>query len=151
MTESQTLALLVFRLSDQFYALSVVDVYEVVGMVNYVQLPGADSALLGLVNRRGSPMPLLDLRRAFGMAAASPCASDLFIVVTVGEQFLGLIVDEVLHVLHVSVADLSPAQNADERVSHIVHDGQQIYQLINSSALAAAFVEPAHPMLDLNG
>src|SRR5688500_12439522 len=89
------LAVLTFRLGDQQYALPIDDVVEVAAMVELTRISGVRPEILGMINRRGTPMLLLDLRAVLGQDAPPVDVSTLFIVTVHNEQPVGLVVDEI--------------------------------------------------------
>src|SRR5262245_21471826 len=61
--------LFVFRLAEQHYALPLLTVERVLPMVAVSPLPQAPSLTLGVINLHGLVVPVLDLRRRFGLPA----------------------------------------------------------------------------------
>ena len=53
----------VFRLAEEFYALDIQTVHEIVRMQTITAIPGADSSVEGITNLRGRVVPVIDLRR----------------------------------------------------------------------------------------
>ncbi|MBC8099160.1 MAG: chemotaxis protein CheW [Armatimonadetes bacterium] len=129
-------ALLTFRLGSQFYALPISAVLEVAAMVEVITLAGAAPEFLGIFNRHGEPLPMLDLRIAFGLPAAPPTLTTLFIVVQVNEQPFGLLVDDVLQVAYGVVQSSTLPGYLMGTVSQPDH----LLQVIALPALIAAFL-----------
>ncbi len=94
------LSVLTFRLGVQEYALAIEEIVEVAAMVEVTHL--ADTALypeiVGMVNRHGVPLLLLDLRRMLQIEAAPLNAATPFIVASYKGRLVGLVVDEVQQV-----------------------------------------------------
>lgn len=141
-------ALLTFRLSQQPYALPIPQVLEVASMVSYVKLPTSTDALLGIVNRHGTNLPLVDLCSVFGFPAHQITASSFFIVATIAEQSLGLLVDEILQVRYVSDEKLLPMSEQTDYITHIANDGQNLFQIIDLPALLQLFVQHPNHILE---
>ena len=99
MTTAEPVAVVVCAIGEQAYAIPVGDILEVAALVEITALPEAPQEVLGVVNRQGAIVPLLDLRLCLGQDAPPPSLSTLFVVVHVeaqdGEQVAGLIVDDV--------------------------------------------------------
>lgn len=82
---------LTFEVGEQQYAFAVADVLEVTAMVEPIRLASAPAGVIGMVNRHGEPVILIDLRAVTGMARpelqAQPySATSLFIVVQTAMQ-----------------------------------------------------------------
>lgn len=90
------------RVGDQQYAISVENILEVAAMVRVTPLPDTPSGVLGVVNRRGTVMPLLDLRLCLGHAAAALDLNSLFVVAHGPNYIAGLVVDDILEVAPLS-------------------------------------------------
>src|SRR3954449_11063023 len=73
------LPLLTFRLGEGRYALLIEDVVEVAAMVDMLSLPTERTEILGYINRRGSILPLVDLRRVFKQPSAPINSATVFI------------------------------------------------------------------------
>lgn len=95
-------AFLTFLLGGQDYALPIENVIEIAAMVEVTRVAGAAPGLLGVVNRHGAPIPMLDLRMALEQSAPPIDVSMLFIVASIHNRMVGLVVDEVLQVEYAS-------------------------------------------------
>lgn len=94
------LHVVVCLIGDQHYAVAVSDLVEIAALVQITPLPDASPALLGVVNRHGSIIPMLDLRRIFGRQGTAPLTLSTMFLVAQGPQYpAGLVVDEVLGVI----------------------------------------------------
>jgi chemotaxis signal transduction protein len=130
---------LTFRLDDQTYALHIDYVVEVMAMVTVQSVAGARPEVLGMVNRHGVPMILLDMRLALGKQAAGTIdASTLFVVVMQGDRYAGLVVDEIYQVDYLQ--QLSPAPQGAHLIFGIASDHDSMVQLIAVDAVLAAYL-----------
>jgi chemotaxis signal transduction protein len=137
--ESQS-SLLSFRLGKQLYCLPIAHVVEVAAMISTDALPDAPPALLGVANRHGEILPMLDLRVAFKTELSPITSSTLFIVAEYRGQMLGLLVDEIQQVLYVSPKALKPAGTSSRFMSHLLNYENKLYQQIDVKALLAAYI-----------
>lgn len=129
---------LVLRLGDQLYALAIDDVIEVSALVEMQSVASEQPALLGIVNRRGAPLPLLDLRMIFGKPADTLDASTLFVVVQCRGQQTGLVVDEVRQVIYAS--QISAPPQGLRFVGGLVSTEMGLLQLIRVMPLVAEYL-----------
>jgi chemotaxis signal transduction protein len=139
LAESQ-IALLSFRLAKQLYCLPIANVVEVAAMISIESLPDAPDALLGVANRHGEILPMLDLRLAFKTELSPISSSTLFIVAEYRGQMLGLVVDEIQQVLYVNPKALKPAGSTSRFMSHLLNFENRLYQQIDVKALLAAYL-----------
>lgn len=129
-----------FRLAKQFYCLPITNIVEVAALPSLEALPDAPDALLGIANRHGEILPVLDLRKAFKTELQTITVSTLFIVAEHQKQMLGLVVDEVQQVIYVHPSALKAAGSSSRFVSHLLNYENRLYQKIDMKALLAAYL-----------
>ncbi len=95
----------------QQYAIPVADILEVAAMVRLTPLPDAPPEVLGVINRRGAVIPLLDLRRCLDHPAAPPDLNTLFVVVQGASMIAGLVVDDIKEVAALPAVNAPPARS----------------------------------------
>ncbi len=93
-----------FQLSKEEYGIAILKVREIIGMVDVTPLPRTPDFVRGVINLRGRIIPVIDLRRKFGMEAAEFTNETCIVVVDVGRDAentfrVGCIVDTVSEVL----------------------------------------------------
>jgi purine-binding chemotaxis protein CheW len=110
--QTTQLQFLKFHLTGQNYAFDVLKVHEVLSLVQITPLPNAMDFLSGVMNLRGSVIPVVDLRKKFGMPKAETTADSSIIIVDLvhdGEPtMIGALVDAVKGVLRCENKDLEP-------------------------------------------
>ncbi len=99
---------LTFRLEDEEYGLEILRVQEIKGYSKITPLPNTPREIKGVMNLRGSVVPIIDLRTRFGLRAAEYTRFTVIIVVTAGAKITGLVVDAVSDVLNVASRELVP-------------------------------------------
>lgn len=132
--------MLVFRLRDQHYGIHIDHVVEVAAMVEVAALPEGDPALLGMGNRHGVVLTMLDLRQVFGLGQVEIDLSTLFIVIATENQRAGLVVDEVFQVQYIQPSTMQAARAAGEYITHIASDGERLYQIVDPAAVLAYYL-----------
>jgi chemotaxis signal transduction protein len=131
---------LTFRVADQRCALPVADVLEVMAMVELTPLPDAPPALMGLANRHGEILPMLDMRRVFGHVPLTVTLSTLFIVAQQAERRVGLVVDEVYRVHYLHENRVQPAQGG-RYITRVASDGEHMWQILALQPLLSAYLD----------
>jgi chemotaxis signal transduction protein len=132
LTSSEVRDLVTFRLAEQMYALPIEPVARIIEMVTITSIPHVGSAVEGVINVRGEPIPVINLRRHFGLEEVPLGLRTPIVLVQSGKQTFGLIVDEVTDVLSLSgddisrVADLLPEGMAEapilSGIAHVEHE-----------------------------
>jgi purine-binding chemotaxis protein CheW len=130
---------LTFSLAKQRYALLVTDVVEVVAMVELMTVPDAPEAILGMVNRHGMVLPMVDLRRVLGHEAPPVTTASLFVVVEYDSRQLGLVVDEVHQVEYINANQLQTSTKSGKYIRGIISHKAALMQIINPEPLLEAY------------
>jgi purine-binding chemotaxis protein CheW len=107
---------LTFQLDAETFGLEILRVQEIRGYTSVTALPNAPAHVKGVMNLRGAVVPILDLRRKFGMPPAEYTKFTVIIVVTVGSKVVGLVVDAVSDVLDLQASDIEPPPEFDTTV-----------------------------------
>jgi purine-binding chemotaxis protein CheW len=100
--------LLGFMLSDEQYALDILEVKEIVRLHAITPVPRSQPWLKGIVTLRGIIVPIFDLRIRLGLAEAEHGPDTRIVVVYRGEEFAGLIVDSITQVMRLPVSTIEP-------------------------------------------
>lgn len=100
--------LLTFRLVDQDYALDIMSVREIRGWTRTTPLPHAPSYMCGVINLRGTVLPVMDLAERLGLPAQEKSDRNVIIVVKQGDAMTGLLVDAVSDIVALTADELQP-------------------------------------------
>ena len=98
-----------FRLGEDLYAADIMRIKEIIRLQKLANLPKSPAFVEGVLNLRGTVIPVIDLRKRFDIPAAPQGRDTRLLIVSMGRQILGLVVDEVTEVLSVPVKDIKPA------------------------------------------
>lgn len=102
------LHLVTFHLMDEEFGIPILDVREIIRMPEITPVPQAPNFVEGVINLRGQILPVVDLRKRFGLAPSDQSDSTRVIVVEIGSSALGLIVDAVNEVTRIPEDTVSP-------------------------------------------
>ena len=105
---STSLELLTFQLADQEYSLDIMSVREIRGWTRTTPLPHAPSYMKGVINLRGTVLPVMDLAERLGLAPRDHTDRNVIIVVNHENVMTGLLVDAVSDIIALTSEDLQP-------------------------------------------
>jgi len=94
-----------FVVGDVRYALDILRVREIINPLPIVALPHAPKAVVGVADHRGEVVPIVDLRRRFGLEEAAPSRRTKWVIVQTEGRSVGLIVDGVTDVFGAATPD----------------------------------------------
>lgn len=101
--------IVVFELGSEYFGADIAKVESIIKIQPITQLPHAPAFVEGLTNLRGKVLPVIDLRKRFGLPAQETDKNSRIIVVSVDQMEVGMIVDEVSEVLTVPEGAVEPA------------------------------------------
>ena len=101
-------AFLAFKLGQEEYGMDILRVQEIRSYEKPTLLPHGPAHLLGVVNLRGTIVPLMDLRVRLQLAQVTYDAHTVVIVVNAGQRVVGLVVDSVSDVLSLRPEQMRP-------------------------------------------
>ena len=90
---------LTFIFGDEEYGISIRFVQEIIGYLPTTPVPGSPPFVLGVINLRGAIVPVVDLRRRFGMAEQPVTSLTCIIVTKTSRATVGLLADRVCDVV----------------------------------------------------
>ena len=109
---------LTFQLAKESYGIEILKVREIIGLIDITAVPQTAAYIRGVINLRGKIIPVLDLRRKFGLEEAEFTKQTCIVTTQVpgknGEVLVGLIVDAVHEVLLVNSTDIEPVPDLGE-------------------------------------
>lgn len=100
---------LTFSLDRETYGIEILRVQEIRGYSAATPIPNAPPWVRGIMNLRGTIVPVIDLRAKLGLPSSAYNRFTVIIVVNVGTRVIGLIVDAVSDVLTFSPQEVQPA------------------------------------------
>jgi len=100
--------LVVFLLAGELYGVDIHQVREIIRVPEVTRVPRTPDFVEGVINLRGSVIPVIDLRKRFLMPPGAEDADRRIVVVEMGEQTLGVIVDAVSEVLRLEGDRIEP-------------------------------------------
>lgn len=133
---------LTFAVNGQPYAVPILAVQEIRRYAQPTRLPSVAQHVLGVINLRGTVVPVLDLRVRFGSLAPAIDRATVIIVVAIGSRYVGLVADDVSKVLAIEDGMMQPSPQLAEQidisfVAALVRDGAALVTLLDVERLVA--------------
>jgi purine-binding chemotaxis protein CheW len=159
----ETSQYLTFTLGEEVFALDIGTVREVLELTAITRIPRTPEFMRGVINLRGRAVPVLELRRKFGMEPVADTVSTCIIIVEAeleGEgAVIGALVDSVREVIEIPAEAIEPAPRMGTAVRQdfirgmghrndgfvIILDGNRIFSVEELAATGAAVGAGALP------
>ena len=139
-TVSDELKLIIFKLGREEYGMDILKVKEIKRMMSITRVPSTPAFIKGVINLRGSVLPVIDLRTRLGLFEAELTEAARIIVVLVNEGVVGFIVDEVVEVTTINPQNVEALQTLSnglsaEYISGIAKADSRLYIMLNPDAI----------------
>ena len=100
--------LVIFELANELYGVDIATVEGIIKMQAITAVPHAPAFVDGVTNLRGSVLPVIDLRKRFGLASRVATKDSRIVVAVMGNMKVGMTVDGVSEVLRVPMEAIEP-------------------------------------------
>ncbi|MCI7331647.1 MAG: chemotaxis protein CheW [Selenomonadaceae bacterium] len=97
-----------FKLLNEEYGVSILNVQEIRNLTDITRVPFAADYIKGVINLRGSVLPVIDLKKRLGLADAPYTEDTRVVTVTIGDLHVGMLVDAVTEVLTINSKPVDP-------------------------------------------
>jgi len=113
-TSTQTMqSYLTFRLAEELFATNVSKVLEILEIPKITKVPRSPAYMRGVINLRGSVLPVVDARAKFGLSETEDTINSCIMVLQINMQdqtiTIGAVVDAVQEVMEITPASIQPA------------------------------------------
>jgi purine-binding chemotaxis protein CheW len=105
----EQLQLVTFEVANEEFAVDILSVQEINRMMELTRVPQSPPDVEGVINLRGKIIPVIDLRKKFGMPNTEKTDQNRIVVVEVQKKMLGFIVDRVHEVKRIDSSVVEPA------------------------------------------
>ena len=102
---------LLFNLGEEVYGIAITHVINIIELQKITEVPDMPDFIKGVINLRGSVIPVMDLRLRFGIPPREYDDRTCIVIVRVGEKSVGFIVDTVAEVHDIQPKDIDPPIN----------------------------------------
>ncbi|MDW7651002.1 MAG: chemotaxis protein CheW [Bacillota bacterium] len=150
------LQLVAFYLQGEEFAIDIQKVREVLKLTQITPLPQSLHFIEGVINLRGEVIPVVDLRKRFQISDSGRTDHTRIIIVEIDESLVGLIVDSVSEVLHLSATAVDPpprrlAGTRTEFISGVGKLGERLIIIMNLERILSTEEQVELEQLQLEG
>jgi purine-binding chemotaxis protein CheW len=100
--------MVVFRLSNEHYGVDIASVDSIIRMQAVTAMPCAPDFCEGVTNLRGTVLPVIDLRKRFGLPSTEATKETRIVVTETNDTMVGMMVDAVIEVQSIPESDIEP-------------------------------------------
>ena len=146
--QAHEVELIAFRLGEQAYSIDIMQVREIRGWTPATPIPHSPEYVMGVINLRGTVLPIIDLAARFGQPPTEATPRHAIIVTQITGRTVGLLVDAVSDILTINESDIQPTPDVASAVARsfvkgvMALDGRMI-SLISTDTLMPETVRDA--------
>ncbi|MDE2483476.1 MAG: chemotaxis protein CheW [bacterium] len=118
-----TREILSFRLGDEEYGIDILKVQEIRGYGTVTKIANTPEFIKGVIDLRGTIVPIVDMRLKFGLARAEYDQFTVTIILNVAERVVGIVVDGVSDVVALTPDNVKPIPTLGTQVDANYLDG----------------------------
>ncbi len=116
---SDSLEFITFHIADEEYCVDIMAVREIRGWTRATALPHTPEYVCGVINLRGTVLPIIDLAARLSLGKAQPSSRHVIIVLQVRDQIVGLLVDAVSDILTVAATELHSTPSVSSEIAKV--------------------------------
>ena len=109
-----------FKLRKEEYGFNILNVQEIKGLTDITRVPFASDFIKGVINLRGSVLPVIDLKKRLGLQETEYTENARIVIVKVDEVSVGMIVDAVTEVITLDGAHVDTSKAVDNESSRFI-------------------------------
>lgn len=98
-----------FIVGEEEYTVPILSIQEIIKPIGWTRVPQTPDYVLGVFNLRGNVIPLIDLRRRFGLPSKKHTEDTRFIVMLNNDEIAGFVIDNLTEAIRLNKKDIDPA------------------------------------------
>lgn len=102
--DADLLQLVTFKIADEEFGVEILAVQEIIRTMQITTVPRAPAFIEGVINLRGKVIPVIDMRKRFGLPVVERDSHTRIIVMELNQKIVGFLVDAVSEVLRIPAA-----------------------------------------------
>lgn len=140
-TSGGIIQLVSFELDKEEYGVDVLSVREIIRLPAITKMPNTPNYVEGIINLRGTVVPIISLRRRFNLMDAELDRRSRILVMEAGGSLTGFIVDAVAEVIRISSSEIQPppavtfGNAAQECITGVVNHAERLLIVLDLNRL----------------
>ena len=106
--DAELMQLVTFSIGDEEFGVDILKVQEIIRTMEITKVPRAPHFVEGVINLRGKVIPIIDLRKRFGLEFRDHDKHTRIIVIEISSMIVGFVVDSVSEVLRIPSSTVEP-------------------------------------------
>ena len=106
--DDELIQLVTFSIGEEEFGVDILKVQEIIRTMEITKVPRAQVFVEGVINLRGKVIPIIDLRRRFGLMPKKHDKNTRIIVIEINNIIVGFVVDAVSEVLRIPASTVEP-------------------------------------------
>ncbi len=119
----RTTQYITFSVGNEVFGVDIVTVREIKGWTDTTALPNAPAFMRGVLNLRGTIVPIYDLRARLGLGTTAASKNHVIVIVTVSDRIIGILVDAVSDILSIRETEIRPVPETGAAVEQLFLSG----------------------------
>ena len=115
--------LVTFRVGDQDFCIDIMMVREIRGWTPATILPHAPPFVPGVINLRGSVVPIVDLSARLGLSPSVPDDRHVIVIAVIGTQTVGFLVNAVSDIIGINTSEVQPTPDVTSETTRAFIEG----------------------------
>ena len=112
-----------FIVDNEYYALSIDIVNQIIGIQNVTPIPKQSKHLIGVINLRGVIVPVIDFRLLLGLETFDYTEKMSIVITENGDELIGFVVDEVSEILEFEDKDIMKQSDKKIKKDNVLLEG----------------------------
>jgi purine-binding chemotaxis protein CheW len=140
-TSGELIQLVSFKLDNEEYGIEVLKVREIIRMIPITHMPNTPSYVEGIINLRGKIIPVVSMRKKFGLMEREDCTQTRIVVMDISGELMGFVVDSVSEVIRISGSEIQPPPNVvsggidQECITGVINQTERLLVLLDLERL----------------
>jgi len=136
-SKNELIQLVSFKLDNEEYGIEVLKVREIIRMIPITHMPNTPHYVEGIINLRGKIIPIVSLRKQFGLMERENCTQTRIVVMDISGELMGFVVDSVSEVIRISGSEIQPPPNVvsggidQECITGVINQSERLLVLLD--------------------
>lgn len=107
-----------FLVDTEEYGVDALRVQEIIRYLTPVKVPNAPDPILGVINFRGEVIPVVDLRKTFGLSPLQIDQYTVIVIIEIESKIFGIVVDRILDMANIPLSKITESSVGNSQANH---------------------------------